>query len=263
MLAIISPAKTLDFDSPPQSEKYTTPSFLGDSEFLIQSLQQYSSQEISELMGISNKLAELNQKRYATWHKPFTPENSKQAILAFKGDVYQGLEVNRYNEWDLAAAQKHLRILSGLYGLLKPLDLIQPYRLEMGTNLKTDRANNLYQFWGQKLTDGLQEALDEQHTKKSSPPILINLASNEYFSAINDSKLHARVITPTFKDLKNGKYKFISFYAKKARGLMASYIVKNRLKKLELLKDFNWTGYEFSEEESDGDQWVFLRSQSE
>tara|TARA_A100001037_G_C15125483_1_gene625949 strand:- start:1295 stop:2086 length:792 start_codon:yes stop_codon:yes gene_type:complete len=262
MLAIISPAKTLDFVSPSNTKKFSHPSYLEESAQLIKSLKDFSIGEISSLMGISKNLAELNKNRYENWELPFTSQNAKPALLAFKGDVYQGIDVESYTQYDLTAAQKHIRILSGLYGLLRPLDLIQAYRLEMGTNLKTGQSDNLYKFWDNKITNGLQSALDEMNPNKSTPPLLINLASNEYFNAVDTNSLNARIITPTFKDKKNGKYKFISFYAKKARGLMASFIVKNRLKKLESLKEFNCEGYEFSQNQSSGDNWVFLRNSS-
>ena len=261
MLAIISPAKTLDFLTPSKSKKYSQPSYLEDSQILIESLRKYSTSEIADLMRISPKLAELNRERYTSWQQPFTVKNAKQAILAFKGDVYVGLDAETFNERDFATAQKQLRILSGLYGLLKPLDLIQPYRLEMGTNLKTIRGKNLYKFWQTAITKGLQKALNTQQTSKTTPPALINLASNEYFNAINKNDLNARIITPTFKDMKNGSYKFISFFAKKARGLMASYIVKNKLRNIEKLRDFDYAGYYFSETLSKDDNWVFLRDE--
>ena len=259
MLAVISPAKTLDFATPAATRKHSLPVYLKDSKQLIETLRNKSPADIGDLMHISTKLADLNYERYAQWHTPFDPGNAKQAMLAFRGDVYLGLDADSYGERDFTWAQKHVRILSGLHGILKPLDLIQPYRLEMGTRLKTPRGENLYEFWGDKVTYALQEGLDAQAGSKERVPVLLNLASNEYFSAINPDKLNARIITPTFKDLKNGRYKFLTFFAKKARGLMTSYLVKNRVSSMKALKAFDWDGYYYSEELSDGDDWVFLR----
>lgn len=259
MLAVISPAKTLDFATPAATRKHSLPVYLKDSKQLIESLRNKSPADIGELMHISSKLADLNYQRYAQWQTPFDRGNAKQAMLAFRGDVYMGLDADSYSERDFTWAQKHLRILSGLHGILKPLDLIQPYRLEMGTRLATDRGENLYEFWGDKVTKALQQGLDEQAGSKEKVPVLINLASNEYFNAVNADHLNARVITPTFRDLKNGRYKFLTFFAKKARGLMTSYLVKNRISSLSGLKAFDWQGYYYSEDLSDGDDWVFLR----
>ena len=256
MLAIISPAKSLDFDSRAPTRKSTLPSFLNDSAELIGELRELAPQDLSRLMGISTNLAELNYDRYATWGEPFTKRNAKQAMFAFNGDVYVGLKSTEFSERDLTWAQKHLRILSGLHGLLKPLDLIQPYRLEMGIRLPNGRGADLYDFWRSKVTAALNEAIDAQRQ-----PILVNLASNEYFNAVDTARIDARIITPTFKDLKNGRYKFISFFAKKARGLMAAYLIKNRVSTLKGLKAFDWQGYRFSEAQSSANQWVFLRDQ--
>ncbi len=254
MLAIISPAKTLDYKSPVPTRKHTEPAFLAESGELIDTLRQLAPPDIADLMGISSQLAELNADRYATWRPPFTRQNARQAILAFKGDVYLGLDAYGYTERDFSWAQKHVRILSGLYGLLKPLDLMQPYRLEMGTKLRTGRGSNLYEFWGDKVTDALNAAIAAQQQ-----PLLVNLASNEYFGVLDAARIDARIITPTFRDLKNGRYKFVSFFAKKARGLMTSYIVKHRVATLKALQAFDWHGYRFSKEQSRGDDWVFLR----
>jgi cytoplasmic iron level regulating protein YaaA (DUF328/UPF0246 family) len=254
MLAVISPAKRLDFKTAPSTAKHSLPVFLRESKQLIGALREKSPQEIASLMKLSTKLADLNYKRYGEWRTPFTPDNAKPAALAFKGDVYLGLDAPTLNDRDWAWAQKHLRILSGLYGLLKPLDLIQPYRLEMGTRLATEKGDDLYQFWGSRLTRALNEAIAEQRQ-----PVLVNLASQEYFDAVDTSAIEARIITPIFKDLKNGRYKFLSFYAKKARGLMARYIIENRISTLKALKDFDEAGYYFSETQSRGDNWVFLR----
>ena len=254
MLAVISPAKRLDFNPAPTTAKHTLPAFLKESKQLIEVLREKSPADLAELMGLSTKLADLNYQRYAEWKTPFTPDNAKQAALAFKGDVYLGLDSATLSERDLAWAQKHLRILSGLYGVLKPLDLIQPYRLEMGTRLATGEGQDLYQFWRKRITGAINEAIAEQRQR-----ILVNLASQEYFEAVDVDQIDARIITPTFKDLKNGRYKFLSFYAKKARGLMARYIIDNRVSTLKALRDFDVAGYYYSESQSRGDSWVFLR----
>jgi cytoplasmic iron level regulating protein YaaA (DUF328/UPF0246 family) len=254
MLAVLSPAKRLNFKSAATTTKHSLPVFLKESKQLIGVLRSKSPVEIAKLMNLSSDLANLNYLRYGDWQTPFTPENSKPAALAFTGDVYLGLDSTTLNDRDWAWAQKHLRILSGLYGVLKPLDLIQAYRLEMGTRLKTPRGEDLYQFWGEHLTRVLNEAVAEQRTR-----VLVNLASREYFEAVDDSAIDARIITPTFKDLKNGRYKFLSFYAKKARGLMARYIIDNRVSTLKGLRDFDVAGYYYSESESRSDNWVFLR----
>lgn len=254
MLAVISPAKRLDFTSPTTTAKHSLPVFLKESKQLIKVLRGKSPEEIAGLMNLSTQLADLNYERYGQWKTPFTPENARVAGLAFKGDVYLGLDATTMNDRDWAWAQKHLRILSGLYGVLKPLDLIQAYRLEMGTKLCNPRGDDLYSFWGRRLTEALNDALSEQRR-----PVLVNLASHEYFEAVDESAIEGRIITPSFKDLKNGRYKFLSFYAKKARGLMARYIIDNRVSTLKGLRDFNVAGYYFSESQTRGDHWVFLR----
>jgi cytoplasmic iron level regulating protein YaaA (DUF328/UPF0246 family) len=257
MLAVLSPAKTLDFDTPSPTRKHSLPVYLDESKQLIETLRTQSPADLAQLMKMSTNLADQNYQRYTEWHTPFTSGNAKQAALAFKGDVYLGLDPATFSERDFSWAQKHIRILSGLHGILKPLDLIQPYRLEMGTRLKTGRGDDLYQFWGQKITDELNAALAEQKR-----PVLINLASNEYFDAVDASRVDARIVTPTFKDLKNGRYRFMSFFAKRARGMMASYLVKNRVSTLKALREFDWGGYYYSEEMSQGDDWVFLRDKA-
>lgn len=254
MLTVISPAKTLDFETPPHTKKNSQPPFLEQSEQLVVTMRKQSAKKLSKLMGISPKLAELNADRFQAWQQPFTPDNAKPAVLAFRGDVYLGLEAENYSERDFNFAQKNLRILSGLYGLLRPLDLIQPYRLEMGTRIKNSGGNDLYEYWDTRLTEHLGEEL-AGHRNKS----LINLASNEYFKAVKPNLLPGRVITPIFKDYKNGTYKVLSFFAKKARGYMASYIVQNRINKPEDIKSFNVDGYRFNPDLSDGDDWVFTR----
>jgi cytoplasmic iron level regulating protein YaaA (DUF328/UPF0246 family) len=205
-------------------------------------------------MKLSDKLAGLNAARFGEWSLPFTPENARQAVLAFNGDVYSGLDANSFSDDDFNFAQQHFRILSGLYGLLKPLDLMQAYRLEMGTKLDNVRGANLYQFWGDIITKELNEVLVEQ-----GDDVLINLASNEYFKAVNKKSLNATIITPQFKDWKNGQYKMISFYAKKARGLMARYIIQNQIKNIEQVKDFDLAGYQFNTDFSQGNELVFTR----
>lgn len=256
MLLVISPAKTLDFDTPPNTDQHSQPDFLDDSQQLIEQLRELSPPQVAELMSISAKLADLNFGRYLDWAQPFTRGNAKQAVLAFKGDVYTGLNAATLGKKDLDWAQRHLRILSGLYGLLRPLDLMQPYRLEMGTSLVNNRGKDLYEFWGDSITDALNQVLAAQ-----AKPVLINLASNEYFKAVNPEALAADIITPVFKDWKNGKYKIISFYAKKARGLMSRYIIQNRIQNPEKIKQFDVDGYQYNDAMSEGKQWVFTRQE--
>ena len=236
MLLVISPAKTLDYDTPPVTPRFTLPAHLEQASELIERLRELSPAQISELMDLSDKLAGLNAARYGSWTPDFTPANAKQALLAFKGDVYTGLNAEDFSEADFDFAQRHLRMLSGLYGVLRPLDLMQPYRLEMGTKLSNARGKNLYEFWGERISQWLNEAMADQGDN-----ILLNLASNEYFSAVKRKALNARIIDTEFKDLKNGQYKIISFYAKKARGLMARYVIKERLSNPEDLKAFDLT----------------------
>ncbi len=254
MLIVISPAKTLDFDTPPVIKKYTQPDFLDQSQQLIDVLRKFDPAQVSELMSISSNLGELNHRRFMNWSQPFAPDNAKQALLAFRGDVYTGLDADSFSAADFAFAQKHLRILSGLYGLLKPLDLIQPYRLEMGTALANARGANLYTFWGERITDALNAAL-----RKEKTPLLINLASQEYFKAVHPKLLAAPVITPIFKERKGDSYKIVSFFAKKARGLMSAYIIKQRLDDAEAIKAFNIDGYRFSPQQSSATEWTFTR----
>ena len=257
MIIVISPAKTLDFESSPITQEHTQPDFLDDSAQLIDELRKLEPDQIGKLMSISPKLAILNSNRYFAWKRPFNMDNAKQAVLAFKGDVYTGLDADTLTAAELAFAQNHLRILSGLYGVLRPLDLIQAYRLEMGTQFKNPRGNNLYEFWGDKITQALNQDLKKQKTN-----ILINLASIEYFQSIQPNKLNARIITPIFKDQKNGVYKIISFFAKKARGLMNRYIIQNKLTDPENIKRFDFAGYRFSEDASNQDEWIFTRAES-
>ena len=254
MLVIVSPAKKLDFESPLATTKASQPNLLEHSEQLIERCVKLSSDQIASLMKLSDKLAGLNAARFGEWSQPFTTENSRQAVLAFNGDVYSGLDAPSFSNDDFDFSQQHLRILSGLYGLLKPLDLMQAYRLEMGTKLDNSRGSNLYQFWGNIITDELNEVLAEQKSD-----ILINLASNEYFKVVNKKLLNAKIITPQFKDWKNGQYKIISFYAKKARGLMARYIIQNQITDVEQLKSFDLAGYQYSSDLTQGNDLVFTR----
>ena len=241
MLIVISPAKLLDFQTPPVTKEYTTPEFLDQSEKLVAGLQKMSAKELSELMGISHDLGNLNFERFQTWHLPFTPENAKQAVLAFNGEVYAGLDAPGLSAETLRLSQKKLRILSGLYGVLKPLDLMQPYRLEMGTKFGIDHAKNLYEFWGDAITKKINRAVEESGSK-----ILVNLASAEYYKSIRPKQLSAEIITPVFKDMKNGEYKMISFYAKKARGLMTRFILENRIENARDIQAFDAEGYVYN-----------------
>lgn len=255
MLALISPAKKLDYDTPPTTDTYTIPDFLDHSQELINQLNQYAPHEIASLMKLSDKLALLNAERYDSWHTPFTAENAKQAVLAFKGDVYEGMDAMNFDQADLDFAQQHLRMLSGLYGLLRPLDLMQAYRLEMGTSLQNARGKNLYEFWGSIVTDKINAELKEQ-----GDDVVVNLASNEYFKVVKKRELQAELYTPIFKDYKNGNYKVISFYAKKARGMMCRYIIENRIDNVEDLKSFDMGGYRYNESLSSAKEWVFTRN---
>lgn len=254
MLIVISPAKSLDFKTKPTTQEYSIPEFLNESEKLVTKLQKMSAKKLSGLMNISADLGNLNYERYQTWHLPFTPENAKQAVLAFNGDVYTGLDAPALSEEKLKLAQHKLRILSGLYGVLKPLDLMQPYRLEMGTKFGVGRAKDLYSFWGNKITKNIQEAINESGSK-----ILVNLASNEYFKAIDAKKLDAEIVTPAFKDMKNGEYKMISFFAKKARGLMTRFILENNIENATDLQAFVAEGYVFNPRLSKPGKPVFTR----
>ncbi len=253
LVTIISPAKKLDYSPNQNKLNSSVPSLLDHSNVLIKDLKVLTPQDVSSLMGLSDKLGTLNYERFQEWKTPFTVYNSKQALLAFKGDVYQGLDPASLSKEDLAWAQDNLRILSGLYGILKPLDLMQAYRLEMGTKLKTERGKDLYEFWGSSITDEVNKSF------KSSDGILLNLASNEYFKSINESKLNARVISPAFMDYKNDKYKIISFFAKKARGLMTRFIIRNRITDANQIKDFSEAGYKFNEAMSTEEKPVFCR----
>ncbi|BBQ85581.1 TPA: peroxide stress protein YaaA [Kluyvera ascorbata] len=254
MLILISPAKTLDYQSKLATTRYTQPMLLEHSQTLIREARKLSAPQIKALMGISDKLADLNATRFHDWHPDFTPDNARQAILAFKGDVYTGLQAETFSDADFDFAQQHLRMLSGLYGVLRPLDLMQPYRLEMGISLENPRGKDLYQFWGEEITQTLNAALREQ-----GDDIVINLASDEYFRSVKPKALKGSIIKPVFLDEKNGKFKVISFYAKKARGLMSRYIIENRLSKPEQLTGFDSEGYFFDAESSSAEELVFKR----
>ncbi|XXD11333.1 peroxide stress protein YaaA [Klebsiella sp. R445] len=254
MLILISPAKTLDYQSPLATSRYTQPELLEYSQQLIGIARQLSAPQIGKLMSISDKLADLNATRFHDWHPDFTPKNARQAILAFKGDVYTGLQAETLSEADFDFAQQHLRMLSGLYGVLRPLDLMQPYRLEMGIKLENAKGKDLYQFWGDVITNTLNQALQAQ-----GDDIVINLASDEYFRSVKTKQLQGTLIKPVFLDEKNGKFKVISFYAKKARGLMSRYIIENRLSHPEQLTRFDSEGYYYDADASGAGEMVFKR----
>ena len=235
---------------------FTQPAQLTQSRKLIRRLRQLDSDDLSSLMSISDNLAELNHKRFKQWKTPFKPENARQALFAFKGDVYVGLDAYSLDQAGIDFAQQHLRILSGLYGILRPLDLMQPYRLEMSTRLDTEAGANLYQFWDGRITRALNQELEQ-----SSANTLVNLASNEYFKAVKPKQLKADIVTPTFREYRKGEYRFISFSAKKARGLMARYIIDQRIDEAEALRDFDYEGYRFNPKLSGERDWVFTRKQ--
>lgn len=253
---MLSPAKSLDYESPLATRKRSEPTLLDRSDELVKVMADKSPEEISSLMGISAQLGELNFERFQNWERPFTPKIARQAILAFAGDVYQGLDAASFDARDFTHAQKVLRILSGLYGVLRPLDLMMPYRLEMGTRLETPRGGDLYEFWGERIAEELNEAIEASPGSK----VLINLASNEYFRSVDLSVLEARVVTPTFLDAKgSAEPKVIAFFAKRARGAMAAWIIQNRIKSPTALKGFDGLGYAFDPDRSSPDRPVFSR----
>jgi len=256
MLLLLSPAKKLDYDSPLHIKKHTQPLFIAQAEQLIDVLKTKSAKDIGKLMDLSEALSELNAQRYAEWTPTFTPENARQAVLAFNGDVYEGLEAPSLSAKQLDWAQQHVAILSGLYGVLRPLDLMQPYRLEMGTRLKTDAGANLYAFWG----DSIAQYLNERQ-KKDADPVVINLASEEYFKSVSKKVLKARVVQCVFQEHKAGAYKIVSFYAKRARGLMARYAIENVVTTPEGLQGFDKEGYRYDAKASSPDSLVFRRKQ--
>ncbi|OEZ79764.1 hypothetical protein JAB6_47980 [Janthinobacterium sp. HH104] len=256
MLIVLSPAKSLDLETPPTTSLHSTPDFLDHSAQLIARMRQFSPAEVGSLMGISDALSALNVARYASW----TPQldDARQAIMAFNGDVYAGFEARSLQPSQLDYAQSRVRILSGLYGLLRPLDLIHPHRLEMGTRLSTARGKDLYAFWGDTITNGLNRTAKEQGAK-----VLVNLASEEYFKSVKPRQLDVPVIAPVFEDWKNGKYKIISFYAKRARGMLARYAAVNQIRDPEQLKQFDVDGYAYVPEASNDTNWVFRRKVGE
>lgn len=258
MILVISPAKALDYETPPTTATFTQPDFLDQSAELIDILREKSPAQIAELMSLSDQLSSLNVARYASWSRPFAADNAKQALLAFNGDVYEGLDATSLTEADLAWAQDHLRILSGLYGVLRPLDLMQAYRLEMGTRLASPRGKNLYEFWGERITDELNRLLAREEDA-GRERVLVNLASDEYFKSVKPKKLKGRIVTPVFEDWKGGRYKIISFYAKRARGLMSRYVITRRIDEVEALQGFDAEGYAFAADASDADTLVFRR----
>ncbi len=256
MLALISPAKTLDYESALPTDVHTLPRLLDQSQQLIDLSRKLSASDIAKLMTVSEKIANLNVARFRDWNADFSFANARQAIFAFKGDVYTGLDAYSLSDDDLKFAQNHLRSLSGLYGLLRPLDLMMPYRLEMGIRLKNDRGTNLYDFWENRITDLINQDLEQAGAK-----VLVNIASDEYYKSVKEAKINAEIIKPVFLDQKNGKYKVISFYAKKARGLMARYIIQNKLEKADDLKSFNIDGYYFDADSSLNGELVFKRDE--
>ena len=254
MLIVLSPAKTLDYDTKPTTKTYSQPQLLKQSEALVDVMSTKSPHDLQTLMGISESLAELNVERYHQWSRPFKPNNAKQAVLAFKGDVYLGLEAEKFTQKQLEYAQEHLRILSGLYGVLRPLDLEQAYRLEMGTKLSVKGAKNLYEFWDESITQNLNKQLQAIDSN-----ILVNLASNEYFKSVKPKLLDAEIITPVFKDWSKDQYRVIGFFAKKARGTMAAWLLKKKVKTVKKLITFDVDGYVYSEADSTPSKPVFLR----
>ena len=257
MLTILSPAKKLSHECFARTQNYTTPTFLNESQVLVDILRRKKPIDLQNLMGISDKLSVLNWERFQNWKLPVDKSNAKEAIYHFQGDTYSGLNTEELSSGEITFAQKNTRILSGLYGVLKPLDLILPYRLEMGTKLKNNKGNSLYQFWGDTLSKFITNEL-----KSHSAKVLINCASVEYFKSLNNNSLKAEVITPHFKELKNGNYKIISFFAKKARGMMARFIIKNKIQEPSKILQFDYAGYQYNEQLSSPLNPVFTRAQS-
>ena len=256
MIITLSPSKGQDFETPTPSDIHTLPDQLKESQLLINEAKKLNSEEVGVLMDVSENISNLNVQRFKDWDINFNTQNAKAALFAFKGDVYSGIQKDKYNDDDLAYAQNHLRILSGLYGALRPMDLIQPYRLEMKTRLKNPRGDNLYQFWGEKITQQLNKSLEGQTEK-----VLINLASNEYFKSVKPKALDGNILSLNFKETKDGKTRVIAIFAKKARGMMADFILRNRIEHAEDIKDFGAAGYKFNKKESTDNNWVFSRPQ--
>ena len=260
MLTVVSPAKSLDFESSLATRKYSDATMLGEASELVRLMATKSPDELSSMMGISQELAELNFERFQSWEQPFTPRNARPALLAFTGDVYLGMDpANTFGERDFTRAQKTLRILSGLYGVLRPLDLMQPYRLEMGSKLTTERGRDLYDFWGNTITD----ALNRDIAASPGPDVLINLASNEYFGAVQPDRVEGRIITPSFLDRPAGKPdadpRIVSFFAKRARGAMAGWLIRERINTISRIKEFGEMDYQLDPERSTTDRPVFVR----
>jgi len=256
MIITLSPSKGQDFVEPSLTKKHSKPRDIKDSEILIKELKKIKHQSLKELMTVSDNIAKLNVERYKKFSTPFTSKNAKQAIFAFKGDVYSGLDLEQFTEDDYAYAQDHLRILSGLYGSLRPLDLIQPYRLEMKTKLVNPRGDNLYQFWDTRITESINKEL-----KKQQVPVLVNLASNEYFKSVKPKLLEGKLLNINFKETKDGKTRIVAIFAKRARGMMTDYIIRNRIENPEDIKKFKLGGYKFNKKLSDDKQWTFERPQ--
>ena len=256
MLVTLSPSKGQDFGIPMPSAEHSVPAQLDQSQLLIDELLAYDPEKIGSLMSISENLSNLNFQRFHDFHTPFNADNARPALFAFKGDVYSGIESDNFSNADLAYAQDHLRILSGLYGALRPMDLIQPYRLEMKTKLKNPRGEDLYQFWGNQITDSLNTVLAEQQEA-----VLVNLASNEYYKSVKPKQINGRILNIDFKETKDGKTRIIAFYAKKARGMMADFILRNRIEKAEDVKSFDTAGYRYDAALSTPDKWTFERIQ--
>lgn len=256
MLFVISPAKALDYETPAHIKTFTQPLFVEQASELIAVLREKSPQQVAELMDLSDQLAGLNAARYQAWSPKFTARNSKQAVLAFDGDVYGGLDAKTLDEDELDWLQQHLCILSGLYGVLRPLDRMQPYRLEMGTRLKTGKGSNLYHFWGSQIAEYLN-----RRARADKSPVLVNLASEEYFKAVNLKALQPRVVSCVFEEKKGAQYKIVSFFAKRARGLMVRYALQHRAATPEQLKGFDLEGYRFAPAASGPDRFVFRRDQ--
>lgn len=256
MIITLSPSKGQDFDSPTPSKIFTLPDQLEDSQLLINEAKKLDVDSVRELMDVSENISSLNVQRFQDWSIPFDTNNAKAALFAFKGDVYSGIQKDKYDDGDLAYAQDHLRILSGLYGALRPMDLIQPYRLEMKTKLGNPRGDNLYQFWGEKITEKLNESLKNQNEKT-----LVNLASNEYYKSIKPKMIDGNILNISFKEIKDGKSRILAVYAKKARGMMTDFILRNRIERSEDIKDFGTADYSFSISDSTDNHWVFTRPQ--
>jgi len=257
MLALVSPAKKLDFSELLRSVAATQPEFMEQSGELVAAARKLSRSDLQRLMKLSDKLTELNFQRFKAYTTPFTAANAKPAALAFSGDTYVGLDAGTLDDADLAWAQDHLRILSGLYGMLRPLDLMQPYRLEMGSRLITPSASNLYEFWGEDLSNAIDAA-----AAGHADPVVINLASNEYFKAARPRHMKSRVITPVFKEVRDGEARVLGLFAKRARGMMARYMIRNRIEEAENLKNFSGGGYAWRDHLSDAGTWVFTRDRT-